>query len=84
MPLVSEYDVPAGMYITHVPDELINRHESAVPTLRVPVGQLVAMLRYVSSTAAKPVGHDVNGSAPFATHGTNNNKNKYFFMFYPL
>ena len=84
MPLVSEYDVPAGMYIIHVPDGLVARHESAVPTLRVPVGQLVAMLRYVSSTAVKPAGQVVDGVAAFATHGTNNNKNKYFFMFYPL
>ena len=84
MPLVSEYDVPAGMYIIHVPDGLVARHESAVPALRVPVGQLVAMLRYVSSTAVKPVGQVVDGVAAFATHGNSKNKIRYFFISSPI
>lgn len=84
MPLVSEYDVPAGMYIIHVPDGLVARHESAVPTLRVPVGQLVAMLRYVSSTAVKPAGQVVDGVAAFATHGNSKNKIRYFFISSPI
>lgn len=84
MPLVSEYDVPAGMYIIHVPDGLVARHESAVPTLRVPVEQLVAMLRYVSSTAVKPAGQVVDGVAAFATHGNSKNKIRYFFISSPI
>ena len=84
MPLVSEYDVPAGMYIIHVPDGLVARHESAVPTPRVPVGQLVAMLRYVSSTAVKPAGQVVDGVAAFATHGNSKNKIRYFFISSPI
>ena len=84
MPLTSEYDVPAGMYIIHVPDGLVARHESAVPTLRVPVGQLVALLRYVSSTAVKPVGQVVDGVAAFATHGNSKNKSRYFFISSPI
>ena len=84
MPLVSEYDVPAGMYIIHVPDGLVARHESAVPTPRVPVGQLVAMLRYVSSTAVKPAGQVVDGVAAFATHGNSKNKSRYFFISSPI
>ena len=88
MPLVSEYDVPAGMYITHVPDGLVARHVSAVPALRVPDGQLVAMLRYVSSTAVKPAGQVVDGVAAFvaafATHGNSKNKIRYFFISSPI
>ena len=84
MPLTSEYDVPAGMYIIHVPDGLVARHESAVPALLVPVGQLVAMLRYVSSTAVKPAGQVVDGVAAFATHGNSKNKSRYFFISSPI
>ena len=51
VPDSSVYDTPAGAYIMQFPAGFDTKHDSAVPTAVVPLGQLVAMVICGSSIA---------------------------------
>ena len=80
MPLLSEYDTPAGAYITQSPDGLDTRHDSAVPTEIVPLGQLVAIVMAGSFMAMYPDGQVVLGAAACVNPGIHTNKNIIRFI----
>ena len=75
VPLSSVYDTPAGAYIMQFPAGLDTKHDSATPTEIVPLGQLVAIVRYSSSIAIYPAGHDVDGVAAIAGNVAKHIKN---------
>lgn len=62
------------------PAGLDTRHDSAVPTEIVPLGQLVAIVICGSSIAIYPAGHDVDGAVAYATIGAPANKNIIRFI----
>ena len=84
VPELSVNDIPAGTYIMQSPDGFDTRHDSAVPTAIVPLGQLVAIVMAGSFMAMYPDGQLVLGAVACANTGAHTNKNIIRFIWGPL